>query len=104
MSQLAALANPNAAQIDASVLDYFLIEAVNTLKESTAVSSRRQKRLEEEMIKSNVLQPNTTTQTPAQEKDRQEDLLKARLENLGIHAGASLVERYAYIAVVRASL
>lgn len=90
---LVSLANSPPSQIDASVLDYFLIEAVNTLRESTRVATQRQKQLEEDMVKANALQ-SSTARDSVQNKDGAEDeVLRARLETLGTHVGANLVER-----------
>jgi trafficking protein particle complex subunit 6 len=90
MSQLSALANPVVPQIDSAVLDYFLIEAVNTLRLSAAVATQRQKELEEEMAKANLLQQ---PQAREAQQDAAEEALKTRLEGLGSRVGASLVER-----------
>jgi hypothetical protein len=90
MSQLSALANPAVPQIDSAVLDYFIIEAINTLRQSAAVATRRQKDLEEEMAKANLLQQ---PQSREAQQDAAEETLKARLEGMGSRVGASLVER-----------
>lgn len=92
---LVSLANPPPSLIDASVLDYFLIEAVNTLKESTAVAARRQKQLEDDMVKANALQSPTARDSMQINKESGEDaVLRTRLETLGAHVGANIVERY----------
>ena len=90
MSQLSTLASPVVPQIDSVVLDYFLIEAVNTLRHSASVATRRQKELEDEMAKANLLQQ---PQARDVQQDAAEEALKARLEGLGSRVGASLVER-----------
>lgn len=90
MSQLVTLATSTAAQIDVSVLDYFLIETINTLRQSAERAISRQKELEEEMSKSNILH-----QIPVRDAQHNtsEEALKTRLENLGVHVGSTLVER-----------
>jgi hypothetical protein len=90
MSQLVTLANSTATQIDVSVLDYFLIETINTLRQSAERAISRQRELEEEMSKSNILH-----QIPVRDAQHNmpEEALKIRLENLGVHVGSALVER-----------
>jgi len=92
MSQLPALANPLVPQIDSAVLDYFLIEVVNTLRQSATVATRRQRELEDEMAKASLLQQHQTHET---QHNTTEEALKVRLEGLGSRVGASLVERQA---------
>lgn len=90
MSLLSALANPIVPQIDSTVLDYFLIEAVNTLRDSASVATRRQRELEDEMAKVNLVQQPLARDS---QQDSAEEALKTRLEGLGSRVGASLVER-----------
>ncbi|KAG8835781.1 Trafficking protein particle complex subunit 33 [Serendipita sp. 399] len=88
---LTSLADPVSTQIDGALFDYFLVEIVNTLKQSSAVATRRQKELEDEMAKANLL-PGPPTQR-VQVQDTAEEALKLRLEGIGAQVGASLVER-----------
>jgi hypothetical protein len=91
---LVSLANSPPLQIDASVLDYFLMEAVNTLRESTRVATQRRKQLEEDMVKSNALQSLTARDSAQNNESAEDEVLRARLEIIGTHVGANLVERY----------
>ncbi|KAG8758423.1 Trafficking protein particle complex subunit 33 [Serendipita sp. 396] len=88
---LVALSNPVSAQIDGALFDYFLVETVNTLRQSSAVATRRQKELEDEMAKANLL-PQAPNQR-IQVQDTEDEALKLRLEGIGAQVGASLVER-----------
>ena len=111
---LAALADPPNRQVDAAVMDYFLIEMVNTLRASSAVATARSKKIEQEMMDAGLLPPpapvppakkesarDSTTSllstprvggraTPADEED---EALRTRLEAVGIHVGANYTER-----------
>ncbi|CAG8578947.1 5451_t:CDS:2 [Acaulospora colombiana] len=90
MSQLVALATSTAAQIDVSVLDYFLIETIDTLRQSAERAVSRRRELEEEMSKSNILHQIPVRDT---QHNTSEEALKCRLENIGVHVGSALVER-----------
>jgi hypothetical protein len=52
---LAALADPPTRMIDSYAMDYFLIEAVNALRASSAVASARAKKVEQEMIDAGLI-------------------------------------------------
>ncbi|KAG6873266.1 hypothetical protein C0995_001040 [Termitomyces sp. Mi166 len=110
---LAALADPPIRQIDATVMDYFLIELVNTLKESSAVATARQKKVEKEMIEAGLIPPpaQTASSVPKKESardsvtslnsksgktapvDEEEEAVRMRLEAIGIHVGGNFTER-----------
>lgn len=90
---LLALAADEGHQVDGTVLDYLLIEAVNSLKLSTIVATKRQRELEEEMSRTNLLQQSSTKESQI---NTSEELLKARLEKIGSNVGANIVERYYY--------
>ena len=111
-STLAALADPPNRQIDAAVVDYFLIEMVNTLRTSSAVATARSKKIEQEMIDAGLL-PLSAPVPPAKKEsardsttnllstpraggkaDEEEEALRTRLEAVGIHVGANYTERY----------
>lgn len=55
---LAALADPPIRQVDGAVMDYFLIELVNTLRASSAVATARAKRIEQEMAEAGLIPPS----------------------------------------------
>lgn len=85
---LQSLANPESRQIDTVVLDYFLIEAVESLRLSSSVANKRQIALEEEMARAHLLK-QPITKGP----DSNEEALRIRLETIGVHVGSNLVER-----------
>jgi len=114
---LAALADPPIRQIDASVMDYLLIEMVNTLRSSSAVATARSKKIEQEMIEAGLLPPPppplpvlsvpTKNESPRDSVtslgsraagklglDEEEEGVRIRLEGIGIHVGANFTERY----------
>ncbi|KAG5728802.1 Trafficking protein particle complex subunit 6B [Termitomyces sp. T112] len=113
-SNLAALADPPVRQIDAAAMDYFLIELVNTLRESSAVATARQKKVEKEMIEAGLIPPPAQVAPAVPKKetgrdsltslnsksgktvpvvDEEEDAVRVRLEAIGIHVGANFTER-----------
>jgi hypothetical protein len=106
-SSLAALADPQPRLVDAAAMDYFLIEAVQTLRHSSAVAEARAKKVENEMVEAGLIPPPPPPQTKAK-KDAQRDSavtgssapsddedegLRARLEAIGLHVGANITER-----------
>jgi hypothetical protein len=110
---LAALADLPIRQIDASAMDYFLIEMVNTLRISSAVAAARSKKIEQEMIEAGLLpQPpaplavatknesardsvtSLTSRTAGKSGlDEEEEGVRTRLEGIGMHVGANFTER-----------
>jgi hypothetical protein len=109
---LAALADPPIRQIDASAMDYLLIEMVNTLRVSSAVAAARSKKIEQEMIEAGLLPPPPppalslpTKNDPARDSVTslsrtagktildEEEGLRTRLEGIGMHVGANFTER-----------
>lgn len=118
-SNLAALADPPARYVDGPAMDYFVFEAVNTLRASAAVALARTKKLEAEMIEAGLLPPpppppqslnnkepnprdSVTSLKSASGKaqpplDDEEEALRARLEAIGMHVGANFTERCAMI-------
>ncbi|KAF8629002.1 hypothetical protein AX17_005858 [Amanita inopinata Kibby_2008] len=117
MTSLAALADPPSRYIDGAVMDYFLIEAVNTLRESTAIAMARAKKIEKEMIEAGIIPPPQPAPPPPPAKetardsmtslnsrsgsasgkhqavDEEEEALRLRLEAIGMHVGANFTER-----------
>ncbi|KAF9467003.1 NO signaling/Golgi transport ligand-binding domain-containing protein [Collybia nuda] len=113
LPSLATLADPPVRQVDAAVMDYFLIELVNTLRDSAAVATQRAKKIEQEMIESGLLPPpasQTVTQASKNESardsvtsltrgsgrtplDEEEEAVRVRLESIGLHVGANFTER-----------
>ncbi|GJJ13810.1 hypothetical protein Clacol_008067 [Clathrus columnatus] len=93
-------------KIDISVQDYLLIEAVNTLRASSAAARERIKTREEEMIREGLLVisasgssaggPNTPIlpNTPGKHTiSAEEEDLRVRLDAMGAHVGANIAER-----------
>ena len=101
---LAVLADPQSRLVDAAAMDYFLIEAVQILRHSSAVADARAKKVEDEMIEAGLIPPPPPQQVKAK-KDAQRDSvgtallddedegLRARLEAIGLHVGANITER-----------
>jgi trafficking protein particle complex subunit 6 len=103
---LAALADPQSRLIDAAAMDYFLLEAVQTLRHSTAVAEARAKKVEDEMIDAGLIPPpppQLKAKKDAQRdsigagssapSDDEDEGLRARLEAIGLHVGANITER-----------
>lgn len=115
---LAALADPPNRNIDGAVMDYFLIEAVNALRASSAVATARARKIEKEMVDAGLLPPPAPTPAPPVKKetprdsltslgsrsgsvsggagkamDEEEEAVRVRLEAIGIHVGANYTER-----------
>jgi hypothetical protein len=93
MASLTAFANPLVVQMDSAAYDYLLIELIPTLRSSAQVATMRTKALEAEMQKAHLVQPSADKEKEKGEEDPDEPL-KARLESIGTHVGANLVERY----------
>ena len=116
---LAVLADPPIRQIDATAMDYFIIEMVNTLRDSSAVAAARSKKIEQEMIEAGLLPPppaplslatkvesarDSVTSLPSRTAaklglDEEEEGVRARLEGIGMHIGANFTERYVSLPV-----
>ena len=90
MSALATLANPPLSYVDGAMFDYFLMEMVATIRQSSIVAGQRQRQLEDEMANANLLQHS---QHRIGHQNLAEDALRARLDNMGAQVGASLVEK-----------
>lgn len=90
---MTSLSIPTPPQIDASSLDYLLLEMVNSLRQSSSIATAKTRRREEEMIKAHLLQPPAQNKEPSV-ADRDIDALKTRLESIGVHVGSNLVERF----------
>ncbi|KAF8525084.1 TRAPP complex subunit trs33 [Hysterangium stoloniferum] len=88
-------------QVDASVQDYFLMEAVHTFRHSSEVARERLKKREEEMVENGLLPQGYIVGGSAGGKGagskaqvtEEEDAIRIRLESMGAHAGANLAER-----------
>nr|GAT60364.1 predicted protein [Mycena chlorophos] len=120
-ANLLALADPPLRQIDGAVMDYFVIEMVNTLRVSSAVATERTKKIEAEMVDAGLI-PAPAVQPPHPLKDKKdsvsardstaslnsrtsmgatrpsaadeaEEAVRARLETIGMHVGANFTER-----------
>jgi hypothetical protein len=113
---LALLADPPNKFIDAPAMDYFLIEMVNTLKQSAAFATARSKKIEQEMIEAGLIPApaplplnlkkesarNSETSLASRSGsaakggvDEEEEALRVRLEAIGMHVGGNFTERYA---------
>jgi len=111
---VAALADPALHYMDSPAMDYFLIETVNTLRESSAVYTARCKKIEKEMIDAGLLPPPPPAkETPTAvdssaslnnsksggriqsqlANNEDEEALRTRLEAIGVHVGANFTER-----------
>ncbi|KAF8906664.1 NO signaling/Golgi transport ligand-binding domain-containing protein [Mucidula mucida] len=109
---LAMLAEPPSHMVDGAMMDYFMIEAVNALRESSAVATARAKKIEQEMVESGLIPPppppappmkdnprdSTTSLTSGLRRnvgpeDEAEEALRTRLEAIGVHVGGSFSER-----------
>ena len=103
---LASLADSQPRLMDAAAMEYFLIEAVQTLRHSSAVADSRAQKIEDEMIEAGLIPPNPPPQVKAKkdaqrdsvasaQSDEEEEGLRARLEAIGLHVGANITERCA---------
>ncbi|KAJ6557410.1 TRAPP complex subunit trs33 [Mycena vulgaris] len=115
---LVALADPPVRQIDGAVMDYFLIELVNTLRASAAVATERSKKIEAEMVEAGLIPPPAAPPPHPLKKeaasardsvtslnsrasaggrmssaDEAEEAVRSRLEAIGLHVGANFTER-----------
>ncbi|KAJ7505394.1 TRAPP complex subunit trs33 [Mycena galericulata] len=114
---LLVLADPPVRQIDGAVMDYFLIELVNTLRASAAVATERSKKIEAEMVEAGLIPPpvvppphplkkeatardsvtslNSRASTGGRmsSADEAEEAVRSRLEAIGLHVGANFTER-----------
>jgi len=116
---LATLADPPTRLVDSCAMDYFLIEAVNALRASSAVASARAKKVEQEMIDAGlipapavVLPPltirestsgsvsgardsvgSTGSKSGSMKTDDEDEGVRVRLESIGVHVGANFTER-----------
>ena len=104
---LSALSDPQSHLVDAAAMDYFLIEAVQVLRHSSAVADARAKKVEDEMIEAGLIPPTPPPQAKAKKdgqrdsvgtgsstlSDDEDEGLRARLEAIGLHVGANITER-----------
>jgi hypothetical protein len=106
---LATLAESQPRLMDAAAMEYFLIEAVQTLRHSSAVADSRAQKIEDEMIEAGLIPPPPPPQVRAKKdaqrdsvgtgtsatNDDDEEGLRARLEAIGLHVGSNITERCA---------
>lgn len=112
---LALLADPPSKFIDAPAMDYFLIEMVNTLKQSAAFATARSKKIEQEMVEAGLIPPpaplplnfkkegarDSVTSLASRSGsaagkggvDEEEEAVRVRLEAIGMHVGGNYTER-----------
>jgi len=110
---LASAADPLLRQMDGAAMDYFIIEAVNALRISSAVATARARKVEQDMIEAGLIPPPAPAATtikdaqrdstssslsrasagksPTEEED--EEAIRTRLEAIGMHVGANITER-----------
>ncbi|KAF9071481.1 transport protein particle component [Rhodocollybia butyracea] len=118
LTPLAALTDPPIRHVDSAMMDYFLIEVVNTLRESSKVALNREREREKEMVEAGLIPPlalpakdnkdgtisaRDSTGSLASTKggktaaagpiDEEEEALKLRLEAIGMHVGSNFSER-----------
>lgn len=109
---VATLAEPPVRLMDGAAMDYFLIEMVNTLRNSSAVATARAQKVEQEMIDAGLLPPPPPpTSTKKENRDstgslasrsdkpgvsEEDEPLRMRLESIGMHVGANITERCVY--------
>ncbi|KAK0501798.1 TRAPP complex subunit trs33 [Armillaria luteobubalina] len=116
MASLAVMAEPPARHVDGAMMDYFMIELVNAVRESSAVALARAKKVEQEMVESGLLLPPAPPVPVLPLKDNSRDSLtsiasrnsatakanpvteaeeavRVRLEAIGMHVGANFTER-----------
>lgn len=112
---LATLADSQPRLMDAAAMDYFLIEAVQTLRHSSAVADSRAQKIEDEMIEAGLIPPPPPPQVKAKKDaqrdsfgavasapgDDEEEGLRARLEAIGLHVGANITDRCASYIVMQ---
>jgi len=114
------LAEPSPRQVDGAAMDYLLMEMVHTLRASSAVAATRMKKIEKEMIDAGLLTPpqavpasqarreahaqgsqrdslRSLASTPASQRETEDEELRIRLENVGIHVGSNIAERYVFM-------
>lgn len=106
-STVTSLADPPVRLMDGPAMDYFLIEAVNALRASSAVAVARTKKVEQEMIEAGLLvQPPvpppvpakrdsaaSTSSKPEGKVNEEEEAVRVRLEAIGMQVGANIAER-----------
>lgn len=119
---LAQLSSPVPHHISSLAMDYFLIEMTSTLRDSAAFASKKQKEIESEMRETGLVPPVTGISGLKRDKeressardsvtslssnkgakmqdpeDREEEPLRQRLEQIGMHVGANFAERCVFI-------
>lgn len=112
VSALSTLADPPTRMVDAAVMDYFLIEAVNALRVSSAAAAARAKKIESDMAEAGLLPPpppakqqnnrdsaSSTTGKILGSVDEEEGI-RSRLEAIGIHVGGNFAERYVALSAM----
>ncbi|KAF9235715.1 NO signaling/Golgi transport ligand-binding domain-containing protein [Melanogaster broomeanus] len=111
-TQLALLADPPVRLVDATAMDYFLIEAVNALRASSAIAATRAKKIEQEMEEAGLVPPppppppakpqqshrdsvgsTTARSTGTISVDEEDEDVRSRLEAIGLHVGGNFVEK-----------
>ncbi|KAF8873686.1 TRAPP complex subunit trs33 [Infundibulicybe gibba] len=106
---------PPEPYVDGAVMDYFVIEMVNSIRASSAVATARSKKIEQEMIEAGLIPPpapipplkkhlpnardsvtslgSRTLTSKALVFDEEDEAVRLRLESIGLHVGAKFAER-----------
>ncbi|KAJ2928567.1 hypothetical protein H1R20_g8516, partial [Candolleomyces eurysporus] len=113
---LATLSDPPIKLVDGVAFDYFLVEMTSTLRESAAFATARTKRIENEMLEAGLIPTQAPTQASSKKAstapgprdsttsltsnrpksalvDEEDEPLRSRLENIGMHVGSCFAER-----------
>ncbi|KAF9071479.1 hypothetical protein BDP27DRAFT_1419043 [Rhodocollybia butyracea] len=75
LTPLAALADPQIRHFDSAMMDYFLIEVVNTLRESSKVALNRERKREKERVEAGLILPPALPM-----KDNKDGTISARFD------------------------
>jgi trafficking protein particle complex subunit 6 len=101
-SVLAPLSDPLQRSIDGVAMDFFFIECVEALRDSSRVATTRAKKIEDEMVNAGLIPPpqpkkeDIRASTAGKAKtplDEEEEDIYARLEAIGLHVGTNITER-----------
>ncbi len=93
---LSKLADSSPHEIDGAVLDYLVIELVDTFRSSAASARARFQRHEQDMISAGFLPQSAKRKAEQSGSGYYDDdqAIVARLEHAGKHVGANLTERW----------
>ena len=115
---LPSLADPAIRHVDAIIVDYLVMEAVQTLRASTVIAMAKRRQREKDLVDAGLVLPDeqapavpkkdvnresmasiasktttmTTTTTKVEEGPDEEEVY-SRLEAIGVHIGSNVAER-----------